>query len=1352
MSIRSLIVALALTWMVLPPRSEASETAARDVTLLHADSRSVTFEYRPRYAADRVVVVGGRPAVVFDFDESLLPNGGSLPGVPDLRTRSFAVSFPGPTGSTVTVVGADYDETPGTRVAPVPRFAGESDLPDSIDYRADAEAYRSSVFLPGAVATLTPVDRLRDQWIGNVVIAPVQWNPSTGMLRRYRRVVVEVTFGAARPLRSLDATPLPVNPAILNGAASAAWIRPALAKTTLLGSSVLATGDWFRIPVTERGMYRITSTYLASLGIDLSTLDPRTLKIYGRNGSELPENIKSARPQDLPENAIQVTGESDGSFDAGDALIFYGQGTRDWSYDAAQKIQRHTLHHYSETNYYWLTYGGSPGKRMAVQASPAATGSEAVRERCTDYVAAEEEKSNILSSGKDWVGPSLTAGQSTSYVHSLPGLIAGDLIKYRYRVLAQSSNNPYFEVKQGASIIGTTALGILTGYAKATAASGVFTGSSTLSGSSQVSFTFKDNVTTSKGWVDWLEIGYPRMLWAVNDSLHFWGPDTNATIEFRLQQFASEPAVYDVTSDSAVVLITGLTGSYTFRAPATAGVQREYWAVGPNVFRTPAGATRMQNQDLHGYADGADFVIITSEEERSVADQLKTWRENPEHGGLKTVVVTVNQIYNEFSSGVPDVTAIRDYLKYASDTWNPRPQYVLFFGQSSFDYKGILGTARSLVPTWQSVESMDDVDSYCSDDYFVMLSGTWRPDMVTGRVNARSAAEAQVFLEKLKSYEASSSPDAWKSRILYVADDAWTPEGGECGDATLHGDDIEGLATLRTPPEIERKKVFLAEYPTVYVAQGRRKPGAAQAIIDGINQGALLFDYAGHGNPSQLAHENVFNVATSVPLLTNATRLSVFVMATCNFSQCDNPSYYSGGEYLLNLQGGGAIGVIAGTRKVYANYNRALNWGMYQILFAASTATRLATTRPAYALTAYKQSSGNSVNDQKYFFLGDPSMQLQTPRGYATIDTVNGLSVAYDGGAPRTGPITLRSLAEVTVRGTVRDPGGARDSTFSGIITMILNDVTQTHTIVDYFTCNNATSDFYYQASGGVLYRGQSSVSRGDFTARFLVPKDIQYADSSLRGRLTGYFAKTGAPESDGLGFTSLIRMAGADSTAFNDGKGPAITIALGNRNFRTGDVVGTDPVLLVDLADSSGINTSVTGIGHRIEAWLNGGRQSVDLTDAYTSSLDNFRRGTVTYQLSSLPTGKNTIRVRAWDSFNNSASAETEFAVESTERLSVTDILNYPNPFTGSGTLFTFRQNLSEPLKVTVKVFTVTGRLIRTIESQSGGDSFVRIPWDGRDRDGDAIANGVYLYKLVVSTLDGRFTSEALGKLSKVE
>jgi hypothetical protein len=261
-----------------------------------------------------------------------------------------------------------------------------------------------------------------------------------------------------------------------------------------------------------------------------------------------------------------------------------------------------------------------------------------------------------------------------------------------------------------------------------------------------------------------------------------------------------------------------------------------------------------------------------------------------------------------------------------------------------------------------------------------------------------------------------------------------------------------------------------------------------------------------------------------------------------------------------------------------------------------------------------------------------------------------------------------------------------------------------------------------------------------------VVPKDILYADSTSKGRLVAYFVDS-RTTSEGEGYTNNVRVGGTADVP-PDTAGPSLALYLNSRSFRPGDVVAETPTLIVDLVDSNGINTSVSGIGHRIETWINGSSQSKDITEYYTSQLDDFQRGTVQYTLTGLPQGRNTLRVRAWDTFNNAGSKETYFEVSSSDQLRISDVFNYPNPLAG-GTAFTFKQNLQTPLNVTVKIYTVAGRLIQSIDAFSPGDPFVKIPWDGRDRDGDILANGVYLYKVVVRSTDGRFGSEVLGKLS---
>lgn len=1342
----SALFAFAFPFAVHMHAADAPVISLRDPEVdTHAlGGNTLRIEYRPSSLRFDTVTVQGKAYLRIDFAGAVRPFPIDEAGSPDIPWRRIPLAFPTRGTNVVRVIAADYEELHGVSVLPVPSLETRDGSLEPAGYVERRDLPRG--LFPDPIAQLAVPSKVRSALIGGVHVWPVQYDPAARTLRRYSRIVLEVQFDGGQPeaVQSGDVTFLAnavANPEMLE-----LWrTTTAPIRKTAATPAVLASGDWYRLTVSEEGIYKIDAAYLAAAGINAGSIDPRTIKIYGNGGKELSENVSVIRPSDLVENAIYVEGEADGLMGSGDYVLFYGRGARGLTYDPATRSVQHYIHHYSDVNYYWLTFGGARGKRMASQPSLAAP-PDAVVERFPDAIFIEEEKVNILSSGKDWLGQSFTGPSgSFTYVNALPGLVANDVIRYRYSLVAHDGTTPQFTVKDGGVTLGTYVLPPTYDYLYATGGVWQSSGTSSLTNAtSQFNVGFSSPSNAAEGWIDWIEIVYPRMLWGVNNYLRFRSPDTTAVAEFRLQQFSAMPMIFNVTDYANVRLLSDVSGSYMFRDSLKSGSVREYCAAGSASWKTPSAVQKVVNQDLHGYSAGADFIIVTSAEFRTAADRLKTYRQQASAGGLNTIVVDVSQIYNEFSGGVPDISAIRDFLKFAYDTWTPQPIYVLFFGGASYDYKGILGSKSSYVPTWQSAESRHDVNSYATDDFFPAFGSGMAPSLVSGRISSRTLAEANTVVDKLIRYEDHSARDSWKTRMLFIGDDAWTSEGGEVGDGPEHSNDAETLSNpINTPDELEKKKIYIAEYPTVFTSQGRRKPGAAQDIIDNINQGVLMLNYSGHGNPKVWAHEMIFEVTTSIPRLVNADRLSVFFLATCNFSQFDDPKNYTGSELLMNKPDGGASGVISASRKVFAAGNAALNQGTYRRLFGRDAYGRLSVERPATALFLYKASSFNGDNDQKFFYMGDPTMRLAYPRGFASIDSINGLPVDSVGDVARTLPITLKALSRVTVVGTVRDPVNKPDTTFQGILSLRVNDVSRERTIVNFYPGFN----WQYLASGGTIYKGENSVSAGKFRATFVVPKDISYADTTGLGRLMAYVTR---PEGDGAGFTGAIRISGTDSTAIADHEGPTIRIALDNRNFRPGDVVSERPTLIVDLRDSSGINTSTAGIGHRIEGWINNSVQSRDLTESYTSTRDNFREGTVQMQLTGMQPGRNSIRVRAWDSYNNSATADTYFEVASSDQLTIADLFNYPNPF-AEETQFTFRHNQQGALDVEIKVYTIAGRLIQLLHTTSTGEMMVRVPWDGRDRDGDRIANGVYLYKVMARTLDGRFTSEALGKLSIV-
>ena len=1319
----------------------------QDVKVIHSDERSIVLEYTPTGIVSRTIVHEDRQFVEYDFQHAYSIGSLQRPGVPNLKYRLLPLGLPSSEGNAVQVLSADYEDVPNVLLAPVPTLEVKDEILDVKSYDLDAAVYAQNAFLPGTVAELSAPTQSRSMLIGGVRVYPLQYNPATRTLRMYRRIVVEVVFAQSSATRTQNNDDEVFQGVLLNYDVAKEWKfgDPQSLNRTNAPPSVLAQGTWYRLTVSEEGMYMLNQQFFASNGINLSGVDPRTIKIYGSDGKELPEPVNVPRPNDLIENAIYVEGENDGQFNADDYVLFYGKGVQGIAYDPVGKTLRHYIHHYSRVNYYWLTFGGAQGRRM--QQQPATSGTPTVIPNSfMDAVFIEPDTINIVRSGKDWVGPHIDPGGSYERTLPLAGVLPNEPRVYRLALVASSNRSSTFNIREGNTIIGTFTLAPFAGYDLATRSYYEVAGAFPLTGnSSQLRFEYSSTGVAASGYVDWVEIVYPRSFEPVNNMLRFRSPDTSAVVQYRLGQFSGTVSVFNVTDPTNVMRVNAPGGVFT--AQEAAGRVSEYFALTSAAYKQPSAVANIPNQNLHGISDPYDFIIITSTEFKDAADRLKQFRSQPANGGLRTIVVTVDQIYNEFSHGVPDISAIRDFLRYAYYNWTPQspPRFVLFFGAASYDYKGILGSRSSYVPTWQTTDyAFNDVYSSATDDFFLRITQSRAPFFISGRINARSVNEANFLVEKIIGYEQRSARGSWRNRIMFVGDDGWTPENPRGEEGSLHTSQAESLAELYTPDLFEKKKVYLEEYPTVQTSQGRRKPGAYQDIIDEINRGVLIVNFTGHGNPTVWTHENVFHVATSIPLLTNADKLCVFFGATCNFSQYDDPNRYTGAELLMNKANGGAIGVVSASRKVFADQNYQLNRGIYANMFLTDPIGRVRIERVATAIYVYKQIYNND-NDEKYFLLGDPTMYLQFPKGYVSIDTINTEPVDTVNGVPRTRPIQLRSLARVTVKGAVRTAANAIDPNANGTLSLVVNDATRRITIPTFFS-----GPFDYLTLGGLIYRGASSVSNGRFTATFVVPKDIAYADSTTRGRIVAYFSDT---QYDGIGFTKKIWVGGTDSSAAVDTTGPAMTIYLGSSyesslSFHPGDVVNERPTLFVELFDSSGINTSVAGVGHHIEAWINNSPESKDMTEFYTSKIDNYRAGTVTYPLRDLPPGRNTIKVRAWDTYNNANTAETHFEVRSSNQLALVDVMNYPNPFAGS-TAFTFRHNQAVPVNATVKVYTVAGRLIQTLEKFGVTEPFVQIPWDGRDRDGDELANGVYLYKLIVRTVDGRFSSEVLGKLA---
>lgn len=1325
-----------------------------DFKVIASTSSYIEIEYYPAFQPIQKVSYNGQTYSIASLINEV-DRGPKFAGQPDIRFRVFPLIFPSEKNNTVTIVEVESNEATNIDLAPIPNIRLRNpNVPsfDNIDlvYDKDSKIYSQNKFMPDKIADVNVNGSVRENLFGNLIINPYQYNPVTKVLRQYTRIRVRVNYGQSpvmlNRVRSLNERELLKNISINSDIASN-WMNPALLQqrtTARLNNSVMSTGDFYKIEIkdngsgTSDGIYKITKSFLESAGINLNNIDPRTIKMYGNGGDMLSSSLTAPRPQDLQQIQIYIEGEADGHFDANDYILFYGKSVNNWSYDSANQKYSHFVDVYSTSNYYWIQLG-TPGYGERMQLLP----SENIQNPLTPFTFREKifyepEILNLIFEGNVWLSETKRGGQTFQWNNTLTGLADNSDILYRIkpasRVMCGYSNEMDIrEEKSTMSSIYFPMGCVIPGYGD-----WIWTGtydftinSSIKTNGEESSFSalFNTNSAEGEGYLDWMEIQYLRKLNSVKDDfIRIVSNDVNPGVLYNVSSFSgNQIKIFDATNHNQVNLVQPMENPSTgikFERPQTDN-ETKYFVVGPNGFKTPTSISqKIPNQNLHGITDGASFIIITHKDLMAAAERLKAKREAPGPGNpnyLKTVIVDVQTIYNEFSGGVLDAVAIRDFLKYCYDTWQEKPVYVCFFGDGSFDYRNILTSEVNYVPSYEFTDpNINQVNGFTSDDFYVMIVGNdSAPDIAHGRIPAGSLEEANGYMDKVDCYEDQNNNGYWKNTAIFVADDGRTTSGN---DGSQHTDQCEILAEDHFPEWIDKVKLYLVNYPAVITSAGRRKPGVNKDIVKFWNEGAVAFNYTGHGSPDVWAHEVVLEKDVIVSQLNNVCKYPFLTVASCDFSKFDNPVNSSGGELLAMAQRRGAIGTLAATRPVYGSQNSIFNNTFWTDL-VQQTDTLLLQKRFGQAAFLTKQ-VWNGINDLKFILLCDPTARIQAPRFRSRVDSISGLSND-----------TMRALSKIKIYGSVMHPDSTLWQEYNGKIFLKIFDVTKQIVVHD-----EDNFEFRFKLPGGIIYSGTQNVSGGRWAVEFIVPKDISYLNQ--HGKLINYFYNN---QADGASLYKNFIVGGINTSAAMDTTGPDIKLFINDRNFRSGDIVNQNFKLLGDLFDESGINTTGT-IGHKLEAILDDQDNSrFDLTNFYNSDT-TYKSGHFSYDFSSINEGKHSIRVKAWDTYNNSSEVKIDFTVASNSALQVTNVYNFPNPFKGH-TAFTFQHNFPDPINVSIKIYTVAGRLIKEIKQSGITDKFVVINWTGTDADGENLGNGVYIYKLVVDA-DGTSVTNT-GKLA---
>lgn len=1103
-------------------------------------------------------------------------------------------------------------------------------------------------------------------------------------------------------------------------------------------SSVMSSGNWYKIAVSESGIYKIDFNQLSSMGIDPSRIDPREIRIYGNGGGMLPEENADFRYGELQENAIMVVGENDGIFNQGDYILFYAGGPHSWSYNSATDFFEHKLNFYSDTYTYFVATGLGSGKRFNTIAS--APNPNTFVTTFDDYIFHEKEEFNFLKSGREWYGDLMNFSlNNRNFNFTFNNIDLSTRVKYRAALVARSVSisSTFIVSANGQNLSSKSIAAVGAEYTRPFAAEAIDTGSfNAASGNINIGITFSNPSSGSEGWVNFLELNARRNLTMTGSQLLF--RDKNSINSNNISQFTISNAnnnlkILDITNPTNALLVTPSFNGNTAQFAVSTEVLKQFVAFYDNgTFPAPVFIEKVNNQNLHAIGQ-PDMLIITNDEFYNTALSLANF--HIQNDGMNVKTIKVKEIFNEFSSGTQDISAIRDFVrmiydKAGTDT-SLMPKYLLLFGAGSYDYKDRLNPNFNLVPTYESpnaVGSLDPIRTFNSDDYYGVLDEIEGGlitdnndflDIAIGRIPARTISEAQVAVNKILGYKSPTTLGAWRNEVTFIADDE---------DANLHFRDTDAVANLvdSNYQDYNINKIYFDAFTQVSTPGGTRYPDVKSEINRKIFSGTLIMAYVGHGGVNGLSEERVLD-ASDVDSWDNPNKLPLFVTATCELSKYDDPDVFSVGQQILLRPNGGSIAMVTTLRLVFASANRVLNEQFFKNIFKPLPNGFMPTL--GESVSSVKNAillSSDDINLRKFALLGDPALRLNYPTKQVITTSIAGPSSATND--------TLKALTKITISGEVRDESGIKISNFNGFVQPTIFDK---KSVIQTLKNDPGSNVANFEMFKNIIYRGNASVTNGEFSFTFVVPKDIS---ASIGSAKISYYAHNGS-DLDANGFDKSVVVGGiADSFAL-DNIGPTIKVFMNDEKFAFGGLTDESPLLLVVLEDDNGINTVGTSIGHDITGVLDeNNKNTFILNDFYTAKLDNFQRGEVRFPMEDLPLGRRGIRIKAWDVYNNSSEGYTEFIVVNSAEMALGHVLNYPNPFTTS-TNFHFEHNKpGQSLFVQVKIFTVTGKLIKTIQQDILSESFRvdNIHWDGRDDYGDRIGRGVYVYKVSVNAADG--------------
>lgn len=1113
-------------------------------------------------------------------------------------------------------------------------------------------------------------------------------------------------------------------------------------KAVSASSSVLASDGWFKVSVQKTGLFKITPSYLSSNGISKSTVSINDIRVVGNGTGMLSGENADARQDDLLDVPVKVyDNNNDGLFNGNDYALFYAKGPHEWEANMNSGVFTHQTNIYRDLNFYFISVENGSG--AVIQVMPEVTSFATVQSSSYDeFDFRESETYNLVGTGRQWYGDMFDGVEfNKAYGFSFPSMDLTQDMRIRVRAIARasSSNTSMVTRVNGAQAMGFSFPAAQTGenypYATTMDEETNLTFSGNPAGFNLQLYYNNSLNPSGVAWLDFVEIQCRSNLNFRGGALMFRDVNvvgTGSVAEFSLSNATSAVTVWKVTDHNDVKEMVVNLNAQTLTFKDNADQLEEYVAFAGNDFSEPTFVGAIAAQDLHGMTP-PEMIIVAHPKFLSAAQRLADFHTN--NDDIETKVVTVNEVYNEFSSGGQDITAIRDFARHLykkAQAGGLSFKYMLLFGDASYDYKDRTANNSNYVPIWESESSLNLKGSYITDDYYgflddneggngniTSLSGDVL-DIGIGRIPCETEGQASAAVDKIINYTNGANRFGnWRSKILMMADDLDDEDNWEWRFVTS-SEEFQQIVNDEDNA-FNVSKVYSDAYKQVSTTGGESYPEAHDEMFRRVQQGCLVTNYIGHGGEIGLSSEKLLGLQ-DVNGWTNYDALSLFLTITCEFTRLDDPKRVSAGEQLALNPKGGAIGLLSTTRVVGADPAIDLNRSVFKTVFKRDN--NQPKTLGEITMDS-KNGLASSTTKLKFSLIGDPAVQLAIPYYNMAVTTVNGKSVNDPN------QDTLKALSKVSVEGMVTDFSGQKFSGFDGVVSVSVYDKpTESKTLVN----DGIGSPIPFELQNSLIYKGKVEVKDGDFDFEFIVPKDISFQYG--HGKISLY-ADDGKVDAAGAYDTVLV--GGFNQNPIEDDEGPLVQLYIGDESFVRGGVTDENPELYAVISDSSGINTVGNKIGHNLKAILdNDESKSFIVNEYYEADLNSYQSGTVRYPFYQVEEGSHTLSLEVFDVHNNFTIAETDFIVANSEELALKRVLNYPNPFT-THTDFQFEHNRADhPLEVQVQIFTVSGKLVKTINQlvvSQGNRVSNQVSWNGLDDYGDKIGKGVYVYRVKVKS-----------------